>query len=48
MNKFVKVKKETEIKFLELRFKRSSIIDKFKKKLEKEKINEIMNSILDK
>lgn len=48
MDKVTKIKKETEMKFSELRLKRKNIITKFKKKLEGEKINQIKNSILGK
>lgn len=43
-----KIKKEMEIKLAELRLKRKSIITQFKKRIEKEKIDQIKNSILSK
>ena len=43
-----KIKKEMEIKLTELRLKRKSIITKFKKRIEKDKIDQIKNSILSK
>jgi len=43
-----KIKKEMEIKLTELRLKRKSIINQFKKRIEKEKIDQIKNSILSK
>ncbi len=43
-----KIKKEMEIKLAKLRLKRKSIITQFKKRIEKEKIDQIKNSILNK
>ena len=43
-----KIKQEMEIKLTEFRLRRKSIINQFKKRIEKEKIDQIKNSILNK
>lgn len=47
-SKISEIKKEMETKLSELRFKRKNIIVQFKKKLEKAKMEEIKNSIINK
>jgi len=48
MKNLAKIKKETEVKILELRHERKNIISNFKKKAEEVKISQIKNSILNK
>lgn len=43
-----KIKKEMETRLTELRLKRKSIIIQFKKRIEKAKMDQIKDSILDK